>query len=106
MYESHPEAKCADSTGAPCSKQTVGLLGRRRIAFKRIIYIGKESNRLEEVEEQSLLDPSDVYTHYVDPQRDECATELSRATDTPLGNGLRGPDRCVNTTPFLSPLCA
>ena len=27
-------------------------------------------------EEQSLLDPSDVYTHYVDSQRDEWATEI------------------------------
>ena len=25
-YEYHPEAKCADSNGAPCGKQTVGLL--------------------------------------------------------------------------------
>ena len=32
-YEFHPEAKCADSNGAPCRKQTVGLLGRRHIAI-------------------------------------------------------------------------
>ena len=56
-YEFHPEAKCADSSGAPCSKQTIGLLGRRHVAIDSITYIGKESNRLEEVEEQSLLDP-------------------------------------------------
>ena len=75
-YEFHPEAKCADSAGAPCSKQTIGLLGRRHILIDGIIYIGKESNRLEEVEEQSLLDPSDAYTHYVDLQRDEWATKI------------------------------
>ena len=56
-YEFHPEAKCADASGAPCTKQTVGLLGRRHVAIDSITYIGKESNRLEEVEEQSLLDP-------------------------------------------------
>ena len=50
-YEFHPEAKCAVSNGAPCSKQTVGLLGRRHVAIDEITYIGKESNRLEEVEE-------------------------------------------------------
>jgi hypothetical protein len=49
-YEFHPEAKCA-SNGAPCSKQTVGLLGRRHVAIDGITYIGKESNRLEEVAE-------------------------------------------------------
>ncbi|MGA7246561.1 MAG: hypothetical protein WBW89_02290, partial [Candidatus Cybelea sp.] len=61
-YEFHPEAKCADSSGVPCSKQTTGLLGRRHVAIDSITYIGKESNKLEEVEEQSLLDPSEVYT--------------------------------------------
>lgn len=38
------------------------LLGRRHVAIDSITYIGKESNKLEEVEEQSLLDPSEVYT--------------------------------------------
>ena len=70
-YEFHPEAKCADINGAPCSKQSVGLLGRRHVAIDSITCIGKESNRLEEVEEQSLLVPSDVYTEYPDPRRDE-----------------------------------
>jgi hypothetical protein len=32
-YEYHPEAKCDDSSGAPCGKQSVGLLGRRHIAI-------------------------------------------------------------------------
>jgi hypothetical protein len=75
-YECHPEAKYAGSNGAPCTKQTSGLLSRRHVAIDSITYIGKESNRLEEVEEQSLLDPSDVYNEYVDPRRDEWATEI------------------------------
>ena len=62
QYEYHPEAKCADSSGASCGKQTLGLLGRRHIAIDGFTYIGKESNKLEEVEDQSLFDPSDVYT--------------------------------------------
>ncbi len=84
-YEFHPEAKCADSTGAPCKKQSRGLLSRRSIAIDRITYIGKESNRLEEVEAQSLLDPSDAYTQYADPRRDEWATKiLARLKAMPL----------------------
>lgn len=31
---------------------------------------------MEEVEEQSLLAPSDVYTEYPDPRRDEWATKV------------------------------
>jgi len=60
----------------PCKKQTVGLLGRRHVAIDSVAYIGKESNKLEEVEEQSLLDPSDVYIEYPDPRRDEWATKI------------------------------
>lgn len=76
-YEFHPEAKYADANGAPCSKQTIGLLSRRHVAIDLPVrYIGKESNRLEEVEEQSLLEASDVYTEYVDSRRDEWATKI------------------------------
>jgi hypothetical protein len=75
-YEFHPEVKCADAGGAPCKKQTVGLLRRRYVAIDSVTYIGKESNKLEEVEEQSLLDPGDVYTDYPDPRRDEWATKI------------------------------
>jgi hypothetical protein len=50
-YEYHPEAKCADASGAPCKKGTIGLLGRRHVAIDGFTYIGKESNKLEAVEE-------------------------------------------------------
>ena len=75
-YEFHPEAKCADSTGAPCTKQSIGLLGRRHVAIDGFVYIGKESNRLEEVTEQSLTDPTAAYTTFPDPRRDEWATKI------------------------------
>ncbi len=74
-YEYHPEAKCADSSGAPCGKQTVGLLGRRHIAIDGFVYIGKESNKLEEVEEGGVPSESDVYTIFNDPRRDEWKTK-------------------------------
>lgn len=70
-YEFHEEAKCADANGAPCDKQTVGLLRRRHVAIEwPPRFIGKESNKLEEVEEQSVSDAGDVYTEYPNPQRE------------------------------------
>src|SRR5262245_50080344 len=47
-YEFHPESKCADADGNPCSKRTVGLLQRRHVRIARIRFIGKESNSLED----------------------------------------------------------
>jgi hypothetical protein len=46
------------------------------VKIDSIAYIGKESNRLEEVEEQSALDPNDTYTEYPDPRRDEWSTKV------------------------------
>jgi hypothetical protein len=76
-YEFHEEAKCADASGAPCGKQTVGLLQRRHVNIERPPrFIGKESNKLEEVEEGSVPDAGDVYTEYPDQRRDEWTTEI------------------------------
>ncbi len=74
-YEYHPEAKCADASGAPCRKQTVGLLGRRHVAIDGFDYIGKESNKIEQVEEGGVPSESDVYTKFYDAQRDEWETK-------------------------------
>ena len=53
-YEFHPEAKCADASGAPCDKQSVGLLQRRHVTIEwPPHFIGKESNKLEEVEREA-----------------------------------------------------
>ena len=74
-YEYHPESKCADSSGKPCAKQTNGLLQRRHIRIDGFRFIGKESNRLEEVEAGLIHDPQSVYTEYPDKRRDEWTTE-------------------------------
>jgi hypothetical protein len=78
-YEFHPEAKCADSNGNPCGKQTIGLLQRRHIRIGWVRYIGKESNSLEEVESGFVHSEQNVYTEYVDPRRDEWATKIQPA---------------------------
>jgi len=72
----HPEAKRADANGAPCRKQTVGLLGRRHVLIDGFDYIGKESNKLEEVEEGAVPSEIDVCTKFGDPQRDEWKTKI------------------------------
>jgi hypothetical protein len=70
-YEWHPEAKCADTHGQPCGRQTMGLLQRRHVRINQIRYIGKESNSLEEVESGLVHAASDDYTDYPDPRRGE-----------------------------------
>jgi hypothetical protein len=75
-YEIHPESKCADATGKPCRKQTVGLLQRRHVRIDQIKYIGKESNSLEEVEAGLEHSAENVYTEYVDRRRDEWHTKV------------------------------
>jgi hypothetical protein len=70
-YEFHEEAKFADASGAPCGKQTVGLLQRRHVRIEwPPRFIGKESNKLEEVEEGSVLDAGDVFAEYPNPRRE------------------------------------
>lgn len=49
----------------------VGLLNRRHIRIDHITYIGKESNRLEDVEAGLIHSERSVYTEYPDPRRDE-----------------------------------
>jgi hypothetical protein len=75
-YESHPEAKCADARGEPWSEQTLGLLSRRHVAIGKVHFIGKESNKLEDVEEGAVSDARDAYTEYPDPRRDEWKTKI------------------------------
>lgn len=78
-YEFHPESKCADGTGKRCAKQSAGLLRRRHIRIDGLRFIGKESNRLEEVEAGLIHDPQGVYTEYSNKQRDEWITKILRA---------------------------
>lgn len=75
-YEHHPESKCADENGNPCDKQTIGLLSRRHVQIRRIRYIGKESNSLEDVEAGMVHSTEIAYTEYPDSSRDEWEVEI------------------------------
>jgi hypothetical protein len=73
-YETHPEPKSAAADGTLCSRTTRGLLQRRPVYATSIVYIGKESNRLEEVEEGLIHSWADVQEVYQDPKRDSWLT--------------------------------
>ena len=87
-YESHPEAKCADSQGNPCDRQTVGLLQRRHIKVDQIKCIGKESNSLESVAEGTTHSEMNAYTEYADPKRTEWITKIHPALKRPSLHAL------------------
>jgi hypothetical protein len=69
-YKHHPESKCFDSRGNVCDRRTAGLLYRRHVRIGEIVCIGKESNKLEEVDAGLVHSPDSVYTVYADPTRD------------------------------------
>jgi hypothetical protein len=69
-YAHHPESKCADEHGNICDRQTQGLLYRRHVRVGEIVAIGKESNKLEEVDAGLIHSADKVYVTYPDPTRD------------------------------------
>lgn len=69
-YAHHPESKCADEHGNICDRQTVGLLYRRHVRVGEIVCVGKESNKLEEVDAGLIHSAESAYTVYPDPTRD------------------------------------
>jgi hypothetical protein len=75
-YEYHAESKCADANGETSGKQSVGLLQRRHVVIDRVVYIGKESNKLEAVDAGMVHSAEEVYTDYCDPRRDEWQTKF------------------------------
>ena len=55
------------------------LLQRRHIAIDHIIYIGRESNQLEDVDAGLVRASDGAYTEYQDPRRDYWRTNVLRA---------------------------
>ncbi|MCZ6858071.1 MAG: hypothetical protein O7F70_08740 [Gemmatimonadetes bacterium] len=74
QYRTHPEPKSADQEGYACDRTTVGLLYRREVHVGSIVYVGKESNRMEDVEHGVVHDRQDVQDAYTDPRHDEWVT--------------------------------
>jgi len=75
-YAHHPESKCADERGNVCDRQTNGLLYRRHVRIGEIVAIGKESNKLEEVDAGLIHSAESVYVTYPDPTRDSWTRDV------------------------------
>jgi hypothetical protein len=117
-YRRHAETKSLASTGKVCDGTTVGLLQRRTITVRYVTHVGKESNRLEEVNAGLVHDPDEVYTEYIDPRHDPtwqralqhlkripietlmAETELSRSQLIAIRNGHARP-RAANRQRLL-----
>lgn len=70
-YRLHPETKSGDPRGGLGRRGSVGLLPRLTVrAIGLPLHIGKESNRLEEVQDGIVDDPDDVYVEYRDERRE------------------------------------
>lgn len=75
-YRVHPDPKSLGSDGEVCGPETVGMLQRRPVELLWVKYVGKESNRLEEVQHGAVTDINDVQEFYVDPKYDPWGTAI------------------------------
>jgi hypothetical protein len=69
-YRRHAEHKSLAPDGQPCSPTSAGLLRRRPVEAMRVVYTGKESNRLEDVLHGLIADEDEVTNEYRDPNND------------------------------------
>ena len=72
-YRFHPEFKSDDPEGGVCRRDSRGLLRRTAIEAAGVVYIGKESNKLEDVEEGTIHDLGEVLNEYHNPRSDPFA---------------------------------
>ena len=82
-YEYHREVKAAGPDGMQCEKQMIGLLQRLHVEAISKIFIGKESNKLDEVEVLGL--DEEAYTVY-NQDWSNIVEELKRFTAAELAN--------------------
>jgi hypothetical protein len=74
-YATHPEPKSGDPRGGPCTRRSAGLLPRRNVRAAELIYIGKEANRLEDVDAGLVHAVDEVQSVYRDPRDDPWLTD-------------------------------
>lgn len=66
----HPESKSAASDGTPCGPHTRGELRRRHVVAASVGHIGKETNKLEDVQKGLMHDWESVIASFTDPAYD------------------------------------
>ena len=82
-YEFHLSAKSADAKGKPSGNQSVGLLRRKRVRVEQIIYIGRESNRLEAVKSWKFEPARKDWSACPSPNRVEVSFHLFQRSGNP-----------------------
>ena len=101
-FLSHPEPKSAAADGRPSNRHTVGLLQRRHVSVGSIMYVGKETNRLEDVDNGLVHDWSEVYSVYKNPAHKVCGTQ-SRLGDSDTKTSPGNVCRECRSTSTLDP---
>lgn len=66
-YRAHPEHKFNGSNSEPCAAGTQGVLTRRPVHHANLVYIGKEANRLDDVQAGLVGHLGEVVTQFQDP---------------------------------------
>jgi hypothetical protein len=95
-YRDHPEPKSAGSDGKPCGRATIGLLSRLHVRVGSLHYIGKESNRIEDVQLGLVHELDEVVTDYKNPSLPPTVLEaLRRMTKTEIAKATGLSERQV-----------
>src|SRR5258707_15474968 len=94
-YKYHPESKSADSSGKPAGRRTCGLLNRLHVHALSLTYVGKESNLLEDVENETVHDWDDVQQEYQDERSDLLNALLQRIPAEELARAANVSTRAI-----------
>lgn len=65
-YRANPETKSLGPAGVSCAALTAGVLQRRPVRLAALTHVGKESNRLEDLQNGLIEDPTEVANDYDD----------------------------------------
>jgi hypothetical protein len=90
-FRNHPEAKYTDSHGKPCTGATVGALHRRGVQPTTISYIGKEADKIDEVQAGLIADIDEVITSYrpLDRFHDLVLPATAHLTPSEIGDRVK-----------------
>jgi hypothetical protein len=94
-YEFHPEPKSAGANGEAADRRTCGLLARRSVEAVSITYVGKESNLLEDVENEIVHDWDEVQQQYRDERLDLLTNVLKKIPSKELAKAARISERAI-----------
>ncbi len=72
----HPETKSLGRDDQTCTSETVGLLSRRHVRPSWIQHIGKEANRLEDVERGDVQEWDEVLERFEPRGKGEWEVEV------------------------------